>query len=145
MIENNSKENFFLSPQVKRRYQNNNLYINYNNKINTPKNMSNIYENINEPNINKDNYYLNMTRTMRYNRNINNKINQKAEEQNKNINNYIEILQNQNISLQQYIKNYKEEILLRDNEIEGYKQKVKALLNQVKDKNNDLSIKKMLY
>ena len=72
MNENNSKEKYFLSPKIKRRYQNNNnTYINYNNKINTPKSMNNIYENINEININKDNYYLNMNRTMRYNRNIN--------------------------------------------------------------------------
>ena len=98
---------------------------------------------MNESNINKFNYYSNMIQTMRYNNNINNKLKQINEEKmNNNINNYIDLLQKQNISLQQNIKKFKREIILRDNEIDGYKEKVKALLNQVKDKNNDLDKKR---
>ena len=142
-----SRENNYRSPpiNINRKYQNNNiLYMNnISSRNNFPINNINIYENMNESNINKFNYYSNMIQTMRYNNNINNKLKQINEEKmNNNISNYIDLLQKQNISLQQNIKKFKREIILRDNEIDGYKEKVKALLNQVKDKNNDLDKKR---
>ena len=106
MKEKKLKEKNFMSPPVKRRNQNiNNMYLsNNNNIINNQNNIVDIHENIYEPNINKDNYYFNKIRTMRYYNNINYNKNQRIEEQNRNINVYIDFLQKQNLSLKQNIK-----------------------------------------
>ena len=148
MNENILKEKNFISPPAHRRYQsNNNLYMNYIINRNSLPNNNNIV--INNENINNDldinednNYYPNIIRTSRYNYNINNINNSKNYKISNNINNYIDLLQKQNISLQSRFKKMKRELVLKDNEIDGFKEKVKALLQQVKDKNIDLDKKR---
>ena len=137
------RENNFKSPAVSRRYPSSHaIYMNYvtNRNLIPINNINDINENINGSNINLENNYIDFRRTMKYNNDIKKQL--INEGQNTNINNYISNLTKENLSLHTYIKKFKKEISLRDNEIDGYKQKVKALLAQVKDKNNDLTIKK---
>ena len=147
MNENIPRENIYRSPPAHRRGQNNMIYMNYiTNRNYKQVNNIGLYNNINEA-VNN----ANIRRTMRYNDDIKNKLNKINEEQNQNnanniVNNntnyYIDKLNKENIKLRAFLNKIRKEILLKDNEIDGYKEKVKALLNQVKDKNDDLNKKR---
>ena len=145
MNENISKENNYRSPPAYRKTPNKMIYMNYiTNRNYKQVNNIGVYNNINEAPIGS-----NIRRTMRYNDNINSKLNQINEEQNinymnnnNNQNAYIDQLKKENLGLLAFLNNIKKEIIMKDNEIDGYKEKVKALLNQVKDKNNDLNKKR---
>jgi len=106
-------------------------------------------QNINNSNIisydemNIDNKFNNSKIIKKNKYNNKNKLNYIYDEPNINddINNYIFSLKKKNKNLQNNILKYIKEIKLRDNEIDGYKLKVKALLNQVTEKNNELNLK----
>ena len=141
--------NFRSPPPINRRYPyKNNLFMNYitSRNNNQHKNIDiDTFDYINEENINQDNYnnYL-FQKSMRYKNDIKYKLNQINDKQNinNNLDNYIDLLQKQNLTLRLYIKQFKKELISKDSEIDGYKEKVKALLNQVKDKNDDLDKKR---
>ena len=135
-------KHFMFSPQQRKFPNNNILYKNYatnrNNLLQKNKNIEGYGI------INNDNSYSNFHKTMRYNNNILNQLNQTNEEKdfNNNIYSLIESLNNENLSLKTIVKNIKKELNQRDNEIDIYKIKVKALLGQVQDKNIDLNKKR---
>ena len=103
-------------------------------------NKNNIYRlaNNNCRKINEDNFLINNNIDDNYINNINiiksNKVNDSEQNQ-------ISSSKNENFTLNQIIQTFKNEILLKDEEIDGYKEKVKALLIQIKDKNNVLNRK----
>ena len=147
MNENILREKHFMLSPPQRKYPNNNiLYKNYmTNRNNLIQKNNNIegFENINVTS--NDNSYSNFQKTMRYN-NILNKLNSFNDEKgiNNNINNFIESIKHENLSLKAIVKKLKKELVQRDNEIDIFKIKVKALLGQVQDKNNDLNKKRDL-
>ena len=148
MDENILRKNKFKSPDINPRYFYNNTHR-INNYFLNNKN-SDIYDNIIETNINNTNYCNNFRPIPNYNNN--NGYNYDLDPEHSfssdinnfflNLNNNVSLMKQENITLKNNIKKYRKKLLSKDREIDNYKQKVKALLNQVQDKNYDLDIKK---
>ena len=146
------KKNKFKSPDINQRYLYNNTQRLNNYAL--PNDISDLYEDVIETNINNNtNYINNLKQIPRYNNNhyAQNKLHSldKEDDFSTNINNFfmnlntnVSLMRTENITLKNNIKKYKKKLLSKDKEIDNYKQKVRALLNQVQDKNYDIDIKR---
>ena len=150
MDEIKFKTNKFKSPEMNQRH----LY-NKTHRINNyliPDDTSDFYEDIIETNINNKNIYTNLRQVPKYNNKYdpNNLYTSEQEDDFSsdinnffmNLNNNVSIMKKENITLKNDIKKYRKKLVSKDKEIDNYKQKVRALLNQVQDKNYDLGVKR---
>ena len=144
------RKNKFKSPEINPRHIYNNSH-----RVNNyflPDNDSDLYNDIIDTNINNTNYINNMRRIQSYkNKGFDNKLYNIEPEQEynsditnyfMNINNNVKLMKQENICLQKKIRMYKKQVISKDNEIENYKQKVRCLLSQVQDKNQDIKKKR---
>ena len=144
------RKNKFKSPDINPRYIYNNSHR-LNNYL-LPDDDSDLYNDLIDTNINNTNYLNNMRRIPSYkNKGFDKKLYNIEPEQDynsnitnyfMNINNNVKLMKQENLSLHKIIRMYKKQVISKDNEIENYKQKVRCLLSQVQDKNQDIKKKR---
>ena len=149
MDENKFKKNKFKSPEMNQRKLYNTQRINH---YPLQDDTSDLYEDIIDTNINNQNIYNNLKQIQIYKSEYdkNNLYNFDQEDDfSSDINNFfmnlntnVSLMKSENTTLKNDIKKYRKKLLSKDKEIDNYKQKVRALLNQVQDKNYDLGVKR---
>ena len=149
MDEIKFKKNKFKSPEMNQRKLYNTQRINH---YPLQDDTSDLYEDIIDTNINNQNIYNNLKQIQIYKSEYdkNNLYNFDQEDDfSSDINNFfmnlntnVSLMKSENTTLKNDIKKYRKKLLSKDKEIDNYKQKVRALLNQVQDKNYDLGVKR---